>query len=116
MGPEPATNEILTSARPPPGAARSRGGSGRRVAQRRNDLATVDFELLLLVAVHEVDVELVDAGVGELPQLGDLLVGRPEHAEAVGHLVADERGVARTDLGVMVIVVPGTVRDVAGQR
>ena len=44
-------------------------------ANGRDDVAAVGLELGLLVAVHQVEVELVDAGVGELAQLGDVLVG-----------------------------------------
>ena len=54
-------------------------------------------------------------GVGQLAQLGDVLVGRAQDAEPVGHLVADERGVRRADLGVVVVVVALAVADVAGQ-
>src|SRR3989304_1642657 len=41
----------------------------RHARQRRDDLAAVDLDLLLLVAVHEVEVELVDARRGQFAQL-----------------------------------------------
>jgi hypothetical protein len=68
------------------------GPLGRpRLAERRDDVRPVGLELGFLVAIHEVQVELVDAGIRELAQLGDLLIGAAQDAEAVGHLVADER-------------------------
>src|SRR5688572_19032212 len=86
-----------------------------RLAQRRNDLAPDPFELLALVAVHEVHVELGHPGVGEHVELVDDLRDLAEDAEAVGDLVADEAGIRRPDLRVVVIVVPGPVLDVAGE-
>ena len=83
---------------------------------RRDDLAPDPLELLALVAVHQVDVELVDAGVREDVELLDDLVDLAEDAEPVRDLVADEAGVRRADLGVVVVVVAGAVLDVAGQR
>ena len=84
-------------------------------AEGRDDVAPVGLELGFLVAVHEIQVELVDAGLGELVQLGDVLLGRPEQAEPVGHVVADERRVGRSDLRVMEVVIALAIADVAGQ-
>ena len=78
-----------------------------RRPHRRDDLAPDALELLALVAVHEVDVELVDAGVRQVVELLDDLVDLAEDAEPVGDLVADEAGVRRADLGVVVVVVAG---------
>ena len=104
-----AAPSIVQASRTPPapsiqpdlGARTSR----RTSAHGRDDVAAVGLELVLLVAVHEVEVELVDAGRGELAQLGDVLVDRAEDAEPVGDLVADEGRVGRADLGVVVVVV-----------
>src|SRR6478736_1049901 len=81
-------------------------GSGRPTALREggDDVAPVGLELGFLVAIHEIQVELVDAGLGELVQLGDVLLRRPEQAEPVGHLVADEGRIGRSDLRVMEVV------------
>ena len=96
------------SLRGPPARCRSRACGGA-VPQGRNDVTAVDLEDALLVAVHQVDVELVDAGVREAPELRDVIVDRAEHAEPVGDLVADEPGVGRPDLGVVQVVVALTV-------
>src|SRR3990170_877266 len=88
----------------------------RHARQRRDDLAAVDLDLLLLVAVHEVEVELVDAGRGQFAQLADVVVRGSQDAEAVGPLVAHEAGIGRADLGVVEVVVAGAVLDVARQR
>src|SRR5437868_14408814 len=102
MGPKPATNgsssHLLASS-----------GGGRETRRGGNDLATVALELLFLVAIHEVDVELVDARRRELVEPQHVLLRLTQDAEAVGHLVAHEGGVARPHLGVMVVVVPGAV-------
>ena len=81
-------------------------GRDRSVAHGGDHVAAVRRQLGLLVTVHEVEVELVDAGVGQLAELGDVLVGLAQHAEPVRHLVPDERRVRRADLGVMEVVVP----------
>ena len=47
-----------------------------RSRESRDDVAAVRLELGLFVAVHQVEVELVDAGRRELVQLGDVLLGR----------------------------------------
>src|SRR5213593_2350791 len=79
--------------RPVPLALGYGGLAGARsgAAERGDDVASVGLELRLFVAVHEVEVELVDTGVGELAELGDLLVGAAQDAEPVGHLVTHER-------------------------
>src|SRR5687768_1712568 len=83
---------------------------------RRDDLATVDLERLLLVAVHQVDVELVDTGVGQFGQLAPVVVDRSDDAEAVDHLVGHELCIGRADLRVMQVVVSRPVANVTGQR
>jgi hypothetical protein len=85
------------------------------VTNLRNHLAPDALELLGLVAVHQVDVELRDAGVGEHLQLLDDLVDLAQDAEPIRHLVADEPGVLGTDLAVMQIVIAGPVADVPGE-
>ena len=65
----------------------------------------VDLERLLLVAVHQVDVELVDAGIGQLAQLLDMVLDGADDAEAVDDLIAHERCVGRADFGVVQVVV-----------
>ena len=97
-------------------AVRVRCRSRRGTLKRRDDLAAVDLEDGLFIAVHQVDVELVDARVGKALELGEMVVDRAEHAEAVGHLVADEARVRRPHLGVVEVVVALPVADVAGQR
>ena len=100
--------------RPPCGPACPATSSLRR-PERGDDVAAVGLQLGLLVAVHEVQVELVDPGLRQLAQLGDVLVGLAEDAEPVGHLVAHEGRIGRADLGVVQVVVAGPVGDVAGQ-
>ena len=76
----------------------------------------VGLQLGLLVAVHEVDVELVDAGLVQLEEPSHVLLGRSHDAEAVGHLVGHELRVVGADLGVVAIVVALALADVAGER
>ena len=64
-----------TSDRAPNGSAPA-AMAAPTLAEGRDDVAPVGLELGLLVAVHEVEVELVDAGIGELAQLGDVVLGR----------------------------------------
>src|SRR4029077_15977585 len=61
------------------------------------------------------EVELVDAGLGQLIELFDVFLGRAEDAKPAGHLVLAEGRVRRANLGMVVVVVPGSVADVAGQ-
>ena len=106
-----AADPVLTT---PDLVARTVAATSR---EGRDDLAgRRPSSWLLLVAVHQVEVELVDAGRCELAELGDVLLDRPEDAEPVGHLVADEGRIRRADLGVVVVVVALAVPDVAGQR
>ena len=58
---------------------------------------------------------MIHTRVGELTQLRDMVLDGAQDAEAVRHLVADEPRVRGTDLGVVVVVVPLPVADVAGQ-
>src|SRR5436190_22567006 len=80
------------------------GGAGRR-SQGRDDLQAVDLEDGLLVAVHQVDVELVDPHLGEPAELRDVVVDRAEDAEAVRDLVPDAPRVRRPDLPGVVVVI-----------
>src|SRR3989304_10002854 len=96
--------------------SRRSGVRGSQSLDARHDLAPVDLERLFLVAVHEVDVELVHARVGQLGQLAQVVVDRADDAEAGDHLVVDEVGIVRADLGVGEIVVAGPVADTAAQR
>src|SRR5439155_92661 len=67
------------------------------------------------LAAHEIDVERTNPDRGKLAELLDVLVDLAGHAEAVDGLVIDERRVRRTRLGVMLVVVPGTVSHVRGE-
>src|SRR2546421_11862092 len=108
IGPKPATNAIfIPPILPSSNRGREPGGDG-------NDLAAVAVELVFLVAVHEIDVELVDPGRGQLAQLFDMLVDFAQHAETIRHLVAHKGSIAGPNLGVVVVVVSGPIRDVAG--
>src|SRR3989442_10168036 len=69
-----------------PGA---RLGGGGRSRQCRDDALAIDLEDLLLLAAHEVDVELTHADRGELPQLFDVLLDLTGHAETVNRFVVD---------------------------
>src|SRR5207247_2442746 len=97
------------------GAARSRlvydrDGFGWSFASDGDEL-----EDAFLLAAHEIDVELTNPDRGKLAELLDVLVDLAGHAEAVDGLVIDERRVRRTRLGVMLVVVPGTVSHVRGE-
>src|SRR5215204_4236520 len=91
------------------------GAGGLDVPQRWDDLPAVDLELLLLVPVHEVEVELVDAGLREGAQPLDVLLHRPHQAEAVDDVVGHEARVRRADLRVVQVVVALAIADVLGQ-
>src|SRR5580765_5606171 len=86
-----------TTRSPPP----LRGDAG----ELGDDPAAVGLEDILLAVRHQVDVELVDADALELAQLGDALLGVPDHAEAVADLVAHERAVRGADARVVLVVV-----------
>src|SRR5215471_20071017 len=60
-------------------------GVGRRPrsAERRDDLRAEAGDHLSRVVHHRVDVELADAKVGQLTELGPHLFRRAEHAEPV---------------------------------
>src|SRR3970040_2911635 len=77
------------------------GLGGRHVPQGRDDLPPVALDLLLLASVHQVEIELGHAGLGQGPQPIDVLVRRPDEAEAVDDLVGDEGRVRAADLSVM---------------
>ena len=85
-------------------------------AQRRDDALAVAVERRLLRVVHEVDVELVDAERLELAQLGDVVLDRAEHAEAVDDLVGHELGVRVAGAPVVGVVVALAGADVVRQR
>src|SRR3990170_3530042 len=91
------------------------GLRGRHVAQGRNDVAPVDLDLLFLASVHQVEVELVDAGASQGPQPLDVVGDRADEAEPVDDLVRDECGVRAPDLGVVEVVVALPLADVLGQ-
>src|SRR5664279_3608958 len=61
----------------------SSGPARRQIAQDRDDLSAVGFQDRFLVAIHQVDVELVNAGRGQLAQLGQVVGHRAEHAEPI---------------------------------
>src|SRR5260370_5053364 len=75
----------------------------------RQNLGVVDVEGFLLVAGHEVDVELGDAYFAEAVELLAVLVDGADEAEAVDDLVADEIGVVAANFAVVEIVVLATV-------
>src|SRR2546426_1116361 len=83
--------------------------------ERRGDVSTVDLEHLLLVAIHQVDIELIDTDLGQPPKLGQVAVARADHAEPVGHLVANEARIRRADLGMMEVVVARPIPDIPCQ-
>src|SRR5258706_14902846 len=67
-------------------------GSERRrhIPQRGDYFAAVRFEYLLLIAAHEVDVELLHADGRQLPELRDVLLRIADHTEAFHRLVVHE--------------------------
>src|SRR6266542_6229602 len=87
----------------------------RHAPQRRDHARAVLLELPLLVAAHEVEVELGGPRLGERVELLDMLADLAAHAEAIDRLVVDESRVGRSRLGVMPVVVPRPVADVAGE-
>src|SRR5688500_8737290 len=85
------------------------------LAEAGNNVAGVGRQRLLLVAVHQVDVELVDARIGQGRELGAVLVDRSDHAEAIDHVVGDKLRVVGADFCVVQVVVALAVADVGGQ-
>src|SRR5258708_7154831 len=67
-------------------------GSERRrhIPQRGDYFAAVGLEDLLLVAAHQVDVELLHADGRQLPELRDVLLCIADHTEALYRFVIDE--------------------------
>src|SRR3954463_16766666 len=87
-----------TGARSAPGGPGSASGCDTGSADLGDHLATDPLELLPLVAIHQVDVELVDAGLRECVELLDDVRHLTKDTEPVRDLVADEPGVRRADL------------------
>src|SRR6185503_10879137 len=81
----------------PPRTRTGHGSRGRSAAHGRNDVPPVQLELLLLVAVHQVQVELIDAGPLELAEPDEVVLGGADEAEPVDDLVGHERGVVAAD-------------------
>src|SRR5262245_4277594 len=88
------------------------GSGGRCAAHGRDDLPSVELDLLFLVAVHQVQVELVNARPLELAEFHEVLLMRTQDAEAVDDLVGHELGVRAADLGMVEVVVPLALPDV----
>src|SRR4051794_25891645 len=89
----------------PAGPIRIGPAAASAAPQGRDHRASVRLDGLFLVAVHEVEVELLHADPLELSQPGDLLGRLADYAEAIDRLVVDEAGVGGADLGVVVVVV-----------
>src|SRR2546423_13797131 len=94
--------------------ARLSGGGGHP-RERGDDALAVKLEDPLLLAAHEIDVELPDADGGELTELVDVLVDLAGDAEAVHRLIVDECGVRGSGLGVMLVVVARAIAHVRGE-
>src|SRR5215475_8003286 len=80
----------------------------------RNHISPVNLHRLLLIAAHQINIELSHAGLFKLLQPPNLFFDRPDDAEAVDHFVGDKFGVAAADLGVMQVVVAFAVIDIRG--
>src|SRR5882762_5804315 len=90
-------------------ARRSRLSGGSHPTKRGDDALAVELEDPLLLTAHEIDVELTDADRRELTELLDVLVDLAGHAETIDGLVVHERGVRRSRLSVMLVVVPRAI-------
>src|SRR5438093_8553379 len=90
-------------------------GRSRQARERRDDALAVELQDPLLLAAHEVDVELTDADCAERLQLLDVLVDLPGDTEAANRFVVDERGVRRAGFRVMLVVVARAIPHVRGQ-
>src|SRR6185503_21375732 len=111
--------------RRPPGPARARTSRpderasslrADRVGDGRDDLLAVGLQGLVLRVVLQVDGELVHAQRLQLLETPNVLLDRPEDAEAVDDLVRHELGVDITGLAVLVVVVALATLDVLGER
>ena len=71
---------------------------------------------MVLVVVLQVDRELVDAEVLQLPHPLDVRLDRADDAEPVDDLVGHELGVGVAGLAVLVVVVALAALDVVGER
>ena len=63
---------------------------GSHIPQSGDYFPSVCLEDLLLVAAHEVDVELPHADGGQLAELRDVLFCIADHTEALDRLIVDE--------------------------
>src|SRR5215475_4512291 len=79
----------------------------------RNHFLSINLHGLLLVAAHQINIELRHAGSFKLLQPPYLFFDRPDNAEAVDHFVGDEFRVAAADLGVVQVVVAFTIFDIS---
>src|SRR5256885_624320 len=96
-------------------ADRPRLGGGRNPGERRDDALAIELEDPLLLAAHEIDVELTDADRGELAELFDVLVDLAGDAETIDRFVVDECGIRGPRLGVMLVVIARAISDVRGE-
>src|SRR5690554_5732776 len=97
-------------------ASRKSGFGDDVVGERRDHRFAVDAEGLFLVVVLQVAGELVDAELLQGFQLLDVVVRRPEQAEAFDDLVWHELRVGVAGAAVLVVVVALATGDVVGER
>src|SRR2546428_5244711 len=90
-------------------------GRGSNARERWDDPFAVDLEDPLLIAAHQIDVELANADRGELAELFDVLIDLAGHAKAVDRLVVNEGRVRRTGFGMVLVVVTRAVPHVGGE-
>src|SRR5215469_11440254 len=80
------------------------GGNGR--LQTRQDVPAECCELGLLVAAHQVDIELSYPDRRQLLEPANVFIRGPDHGEPVHDLVRDEFSIRASNFCMMQVIVP----------
>src|ERR1700722_9284595 len=75
----------------------------------RQHIPLVNLQRLLLVAAHQINIELRDTDVGQLLQLLSVRLRRADQAETINHFVRDEIGVVAANLAVMLVIIAAAI-------
>src|SRR6478672_9002268 len=77
----------------------------------RQNFAAVNFQCLLFLTAHQVDVELGDSEAGKLLKFLAMRFGRAHEAKTIYNFIGDELRVAAVDFAMLLVIVSTTVAD-----